>query len=53
MIKNRPDFLIIAHITDLHLRVDGTLYNGDQDTQVQLTACINHLTHIIHNTHRA
>lgn len=43
MIKNRPDFLIIAHITDLHLRVDGTLYNGDQDTQVQLTACINHL----------
>ena len=43
MIKYRPDFLIIAHITDLHLRVDGTLYNGDQDTQVQLAACIKHL----------
>ncbi len=43
MMKRREQFLIIAQITDFHLRVDGSLFNGDRDTEAELAACIEHL----------
>jgi len=43
MMKRREHFLIIAQITDLHLRVDGTLFNGNRDTVAELATCVEHL----------
>ncbi len=36
MAEYHSDFLIIAQITDIYLRVDGKLFNGDKDTEAQL-----------------
>lgn len=41
--KRREHFLVIAQITDLHLRVDGTLFNGNRDTEAELATCVDHL----------
>jgi|TARA_Y100000294_G_scaffold132175_2_gene124628 3',5'-cyclic AMP phosphodiesterase CpdA len=43
MAEYHSDFLIIAQITDFHLRVDGKLFNDDKDTEAQLAACVEHL----------
>ncbi len=42
----REKFLVIAQITDFHLRVDGKLYNGDIDTKDKLETCIRHLNRL-------
>jgi Icc protein len=41
--NTRADFVIAAHITDLHLRTDHGLYNGTHDTSQPIAACIDHL----------
>ena len=46
MPHTRSDFLIVAHMSDLHLRTDGALYNGDKDTRHQLMRCIQHLNQL-------
>jgi len=44
MVKAKSEYLIIAQISDLHLRMDGELYSGAANTHDALDVCLRSIT---------